>query len=78
MALLWQIDAANRSLEDIDAYYRSSPTLFVTKDPDAICRERLEKYVVRENETIKSTVESKEVLSGVAAGHIERVNEEEA
>lgn len=50
----------------------------MTKDPDAICRERLEKYVVRENETIKSTVESKEVLSGVAAGHIERVNEEEA
>lgn len=50
----------------------------MTKDPDAICRERPEKYVVRENEIIKSTVENKEVLSGVAAGHIEWVNEEEA
>lgn len=61
----------------MDAYYRSSPTIFVTKDPDAICRRRPDKYVAREDEVIKSTDESKGVLSGVAAGHIEWANDEE-
>ncbi|KAJ5106058.1 hypothetical protein NUU61_003405 [Penicillium alfredii] len=62
---------ANRSLEDLDAYYRSNPSLIVTKDPDAICRRRPQKYIEHEDEEIEKTAAGKDVLSSVEAAHVE-------
>lgn len=61
----------------MDAYYRDSPALIVTTDPDAICRKRPQKYVEREDEVIRSTAENKGVLSDVEARHVEQANQEE-
>ncbi|KAF7629423.1 hypothetical protein AFLA_013139 [Aspergillus flavus NRRL3357] len=44
---------ANRTLEDIDAYYRSNPSLIVIKDPDAISVKRPLKYIEREDHEMK-------------------------
>lgn len=44
---------ANRSLEDIDAYYRFNPSLFVIRDPDAICTKRPQKYIQHESEEVQ-------------------------
>lgn len=41
-------ETANRSLEDIDEYYRRNPSLIVTREPDAICSKRPQKYVDKE------------------------------
>lgn len=62
--------AANRSLEDIDAYYRTDPSLIVTRDPDATCRRRPQKYIDRENEEIQKSAASKGVQP-MAAEHVE-------
>ncbi|QKX61809.1 uncharacterized protein TRUGW13939_08965, partial [Talaromyces rugulosus] len=43
---------ANRTLEDVDAYYRSNPALIVIKDPDAISTKRPIKYIQHEDEEI--------------------------
>jgi hypothetical protein len=53
---------ANRSLEDLDAYYRSDPSLIVTGDPDAICRKRPLKYIQREDEELERTAVVKGVM----------------
>jgi hypothetical protein len=50
---------ANRSLEDIDAYYRSNPSLIVTTDTDAICSKRPQKYIDREDEELQRTTAGK-------------------
>ncbi|KAF4339601.1 hexose carrier [Fusarium beomiforme] len=41
-------ETANRTLEDLDEYYRNNPPLIVTGDKDAICSKRPLKYVERE------------------------------
>ncbi|EJD45345.1 general substrate transporter [Auricularia subglabra TFB-10046 SS5] len=46
-------ETANRSLEDMDAYYRSNPSLIVTSDKDAISGKRPLKYIQHENEEIR-------------------------
>lgn len=46
---------ANRSLEDIDAYYRSNPSLIVTTDADAISRKRPQRDIDREDEELERT-----------------------
>jgi hypothetical protein len=43
---------ANRTLEDVDTYYRSNPALIVVKDPDAISPKRPLKYIQHEDEEI--------------------------
>jgi hypothetical protein len=43
---------ANHSLEDLDDYYRSNPTLIVTRDPDAVSAKRPQKYIAREEEEV--------------------------
>lgn len=48
---------ANRSLEDIDAYYRSDPGLIVTKDPDATCVKRPMKYILHEQEEVNKNAQ---------------------
>lgn len=54
---------ANRSLEDMDTYYRDNPPLIVINDADAICRKRPQKYVEHEAEAIEQV----ERLEGVDA-----------
>lgn len=70
----WDItdpETANRSLEDIDAYYRTKPSLIVVGDRDAISRGRPQKYIDHEEEEIKRTAESKGVARPVFAEHLE-------
>ncbi|QRD92342.1 putative MFS sugar transporter [Aspergillus flavus] len=66
-------ETANRSLEDMDEYYRSNPALIVTKDPDAICRRRPQKYLQREEEEIERAAAAvdKRALSNGAVEHAE-------
>lgn len=45
---------ANRTLEDMDAYYRSNPSLIVIGDRDVITRTRPQKYTDREAEALES------------------------
>ncbi|PYI10934.1 hexose carrier protein [Aspergillus sclerotiicarbonarius CBS 121057] len=46
-------ETANRTLEDLDEYYRSNPALVVTRDPDAISTRRPLRYVQREEEELQ-------------------------
>ena len=43
---------ANRSLEDLDEYYRGNPSLIVTKDKDAISSARPKIYKDREADMV--------------------------
>jgi len=43
---------ANRSLEDLDEYYRGNPSLIVTKDKDAISSGRPRMYMDREADMV--------------------------
>jgi len=45
--------ASNRSLEDLDEYYRGNPALIVTKDKDAISSARPAKFIERETEMVQ-------------------------
>ncbi|KAI3114608.1 hypothetical protein CBS147333_1763 [Penicillium roqueforti] len=62
-------ETANRSLEDLDAYYRTNPSLIVTGDPDTICRKRPQKYIDREDEEFERTAVSKGVMPVETAEH---------
>lgn len=48
-------ETSNRSLEDLDLYFRQNPQLIVTKDPDAICARRPVKFIEQEQEEIEKT-----------------------
>lgn len=43
---------ANRTLEDVDAYYRSNPPLIVVGDPDTTSVRRPVKFIQHEDEEI--------------------------
>lgn len=47
--------AANRSLEDLDAYYRTNPPLIVTKSPEAISKKRPVQFLEQENSELSKT-----------------------
>lgn len=49
-------ETSNRTLEDIDAFYRESRSFFVHRDKDATCATRPEKYIERDVE-IKKEIE---------------------
>ncbi|KAL4734363.1 general substrate transporter [Aspergillus similis] len=55
-------ETANRTLEDIDSYYRSNPPLLVTRDPDAISAKRPLKYVQREDEEIQRRMKEARIM----------------
>lgn len=57
----------------MDAYYRSNPSLFVTKDPDAICRKRPQKYIEHEASVIEETTAGLKCPSDVTTRHVEKV-----
>ncbi|KAJ5815829.1 Major facilitator superfamily domain general substrate transporter [Penicillium robsamsonii] len=63
-------ETANRSLEDLDAYYRTNPSLIVSGDPDAICQKRPQKYIDREDEEFERAA-GKIVLPVEMAEHVE-------
>lgn len=46
-------ETSNRTLEDLDDYYRSNPALIVTKDPDAISTKRPQKFIQREEDEVR-------------------------
>ncbi|KAF9771622.1 hypothetical protein IL306_010732 [Fusarium sp. DS 682] len=50
-------ETANRTLEDLDEYYRTSPELIVTKDKDAICSKRPAKYIEQEAARMRRAAE---------------------
>ncbi|CAI7673434.1 unnamed protein product [Penicillium manginii] len=64
-------ETANRTLEDMDAYYRSDPPLIVTGDPDAISTRRPVQYICHEDEEIQKN--AKGAISG-SAGYAEHVD----
>ncbi|KAJ5113699.1 general substrate transporter [Penicillium angulare] len=49
---LFYPETANRTLEDMDAYYRSNPSLIVIGDADAISTKRPTTYVQHQIENI--------------------------
>ena len=68
-------ETAHRTLEDIDVYYRHNPSLIVTKDPDAICSRRPQKYIDMEQEEIAKTEHQVTGVSGLekSGGTIDEV-----
>ncbi|KAH0348253.1 general substrate transporter, partial [Aureobasidium melanogenum] len=49
-------ETANRTLEDLDLYYRDDPSLIVTKDKDATSSQRPMKYIEQEREELAKAV----------------------
>ncbi|KAI0202397.1 general substrate transporter [Astrocystis sublimbata] len=49
-------ETANRTLEDLDAYYRENPPLLVFKDKDAICVERPQKFKDAQSRDVEAAV----------------------
>ncbi|KAL1627520.1 hypothetical protein SLS56_006344 [Neofusicoccum ribis] len=52
---LFYPETANRSLEDLDAYYRTNPPLMVIKNPDVISTKRPLQYTQQEDQEIHKT-----------------------
>ncbi|KAL4767646.1 hypothetical protein BDW60DRAFT_226402 [Aspergillus nidulans var. acristatus] len=68
-------ETANRTLEDIDSYFRSNPPLLVTRDPDAISAKRPLKYVQREDEEIQRRMKEARIMGRKSDGaSVEHVN----
>lgn len=49
--------AADRTLEDLDAYYRDNPSLIVIRDADAISRKRPVRFVEMEAEDVQKAAD---------------------
>ncbi|KAJ5097490.1 Major facilitator superfamily domain general substrate transporter [Penicillium angulare] len=64
-------ETANRTLEDMDAYYRSNPPLVVAGDADAISTKRPLQFVCHEDEEVQKN--AKQAISG-EIGYAEHVN----
>jgi MFS family permease len=60
-------ETSSRTLEDLDAYFRSEPSLLVFRDKDAISSTRPLKYIERENEEVHK-VEEQDVAIGKRSG----------
>lgn len=51
-------ETSNRSLEDMDAYYRTQPSLIVTTDADAVSVKRPLKYIQHEQDEVQKNAKS--------------------
>lgn len=70
---------ANRTLEDLDAYYRTNPPLIVIGDPDAISVKRPQKYIDHEQEELKKNTKEGNINLYKAQSHnAEHVEEAKA
>lgn len=65
------LSLANRTLEDMDAYYRTNPPLIVAGDADAISTKRPLQFVYHEDEEVQKN--AKNAVSGTAE-YAEHVN----
>lgn len=66
---------ANRTLEDIDAYYRSNPPLIVVGDPDVTSTRRPLKYIQREDEEVQKRAKEAHLTGPKSDGAcVEHVN----
>ncbi|KAK3938697.1 general substrate transporter [Diplogelasinospora grovesii] len=66
--IIWLVypETADRTLEDLDAYYRENPPLFVTRDPDATSRRRPAKYIdMQQRDIAKASGRDVELAVGV-------------
>ncbi|KAI5457397.1 general substrate transporter [Mariannaea sp. PMI_226] len=76
---LFYPETSNRTLEDIDEYYRNDPALIVTGDKDAVSCKRLSKYMEREQshfrriERARNNVSDSKntILTNFESAHIE-------
>ncbi|KAB8069715.1 putative MFS sugar transporter [Aspergillus leporis] len=57
-------ETSNRTLEDLDAYYRSNPPLIVVNDPDAISAKRPLKYIEHEDEELQKNTKRSMMKAG--------------
>ncbi|CRG86234.1 Sugar transporter STL1 [Talaromyces islandicus] len=62
-------ESANRTLEDLDAYYRTNPPLIVVGDPDAICVKRPQKYIDHEQEELKKNAKEGNINTYKSQSH---------
>jgi hypothetical protein len=62
-------ETANRTLEDLDTYYRSNPPLIVIGDKDATSSKRPLQYIEREDAEVQRTADK--VADGVPAQAVE-------
>ncbi|KAI0454822.1 general substrate transporter [Xylaria acuta] len=55
LPIIWAIfpETANRTLEDLDAYYREDPPLLVIKDKDATCVRRPQKFAMAQSRDVE-------------------------
>ncbi|KAL4921117.1 major facilitator superfamily domain-containing protein [Aspergillus aurantiobrunneus] len=68
-------ETANRTLEDIDSYYRSDPALIVVGDPDATSARRPLKYIQREDEEIQRRAKEAQAVGLMCDGaSVEHIN----
>ncbi|KAG7055929.1 sugar transporter [Colletotrichum scovillei] len=58
---LFYPETANRTLEDLDEYYRNNPPLFVIGDKDAIASQRPKKYVDRQEAHVQRVAHENEI-----------------
>ncbi|KAM0199203.1 hypothetical protein ACHAPA_012311 [Fusarium lateritium] len=63
-------ETANRTLEDLDEYYRNNPSLIVTQDSDAICSKRPLKYVEKEKTHLRRLARVSQDLSHDKGGPV--------
>ncbi|KAI9368520.1 general substrate transporter [Aspergillus egyptiacus] len=54
-------ETSNRTLEDLDAYYRTNPSPVVIGDPDAVSVQRPLKYIEHEGEEIEKNAKGRSV-----------------
>ncbi|KAF2463556.1 general substrate transporter [Lindgomyces ingoldianus] len=59
-------ETADRTLEDVDAYYRENPPLIVIGDKDSISRKRPAKFVKREEADVETATHSEGPLARTA------------
>lgn len=55
--------AANRTLEDMDDYYRNSPPLIVINDADVTSSKRPQKYIDKEREHLRNVNQEKGIVA---------------
>ncbi|PKY00220.1 putative MFS sugar transporter [Aspergillus campestris IBT 28561] len=66
-------ETANRTLEDIDAYYRTDPPLVVVGDPDVISRRRPRQFIEHEDEEVQKKAEHGKIMDKVNLPAVEPV-----
>lgn len=54
---------ANRTLEDLDDYYRNSPPLIVINDADVTSSKRPQKYIDKEREHLRNVNQEKGIVA---------------